>query len=445
MYLSQHKLGFFVLFLVFATVGFQLPSFAMERYLAHGGPIKSIDLSSDGTTVATASFDYSVVLWDSRTMAVQARLLGHNGPVVVARFDPAGRYLATGGDDFRLLLWPISEGFPTHYQKALQHDGKIADIAFSPDGSLFASASWDGVVRIWSLPELALVAELIGHKGPVHAIQFVSDGRALISAGRDGYIRLWDVVSRSQIRVLLRHGWGVNVFHADEHLDMLAYGGADGTMRIARLSDSDLAITLADGDAPVRALDFLANENRLLFGNARGRLLTADIAKSEILRDAHVLSGPIWAAHHLPYGNRLLFAGLDDEVIALSIEGRIAEVVDDATRRFHPTDEKMGNGARQFARKCSVCHSLIEDDQHRAGPSLAGLFGRRAGSIPGYSYSQALTKSAIVWNAQTINRLFEEGPDIVTPGSKMPMQRMVRDKDRTDLIIYLEAATRATR
>src|SRR3546814_3372309 len=73
-------------------------------------------------------------------------------------------------------------------------------------------------------------------------------------------------------------------------------------------------------------------------------------------------------------------------------------------------------------RKCSACHTLGPDSANKAGPTLHGIFGRRAGSVPGYKYSDALKESELVWNEKTIGNLFKLGPDDFTPGSKMPLQ-----------------------
>ena len=106
----------------------------------------------------------------------------------------------------------------------------------------------------------------------------------------------------------------------------------------------------------------------------------------------------------------------------------------------------MSNGQRQFVRKCSICHSLepVGSDPggaRRAGPSLHGLFGRPAGTVAGYRYSDALTGSPVIWEAGTIDQLFEKGPDHFTPGSKMPMQQIAELADRQDLIAYLRDNT----
>ena len=70
------------------------------------------------------------------------------------------------------------------------------------------------------------------------------------------------------------------------------------------------------------------------------------------------------------------------------------------------------------------------------------VFGREAGTLEGYKYSNALIKSDIIWNEETINRLFDEGPDKVTPGKKMPIQRMKKIQDRNDLVMFLKEATK---
>ncbi len=92
-------------------------------------------------------------------------------------------------------------------------------------------------------------------------------------------------------------------------------------------------------------------------------------------------------------------------------------------------------------RKCSICHSLDAGPSRRAGPTLHGVFGRPAGTAAGYRYSQTLATSSIVWDTDTIDALFDQGPDHYIPGSKMPMQVIASGSDRADLIAFLRAAT----
>jgi len=92
-------------------------------------------------------------------------------------------------------------------------------------------------------------------------------------------------------------------------------------------------------------------------------------------------------------------------------------------------------------RACAFCHTLTPDGGNRAGPTLWNLFGRPAGVVDGYRYSTALKDSGIVWTEDTVARLFEVGPDAMTPGSKMPLQTIPSASDRAALVAYLKAAT----
>jgi len=163
------------------------------------------------------------------------------------------------------------------------------------------------------------------------------------------------------------------------------------------------------------------------------------VLESELLNDR----GPVWGLAFGGEANELLWlSGLDDEVYSLALTGPPKALPEpkEQPRRFHLA-EGLGPGAREFQRKCSVCHTLTADDANRAGPTLHRVFGRRAGSLPGYPYSKALLESDIVWNEETIAALFDHGPDVVTPGTKMPIQRITDPARRAALIAFLKRST----
>jgi cytochrome c len=97
-------------------------------------------------------------------------------------------------------------------------------------------------------------------------------------------------------------------------------------------------------------------------------------------------------------------------------------------------------GAEVFS-ACVACHTLRPGEGHRAGPTLAGVFGRRIATAPDYRFSEALKRLDIVWNAETIAKLFEVGPARYTPGTKMPEQVITSARDREALVRFLERAT----
>lgn len=96
----------------------------------------------------------------------------------------------------------------------------------------------------------------------------------------------------------------------------------------------------------------------------------------------------------------------------------------------------LGNAARGEAvySRCLACHALAYD---RTGPRHCGLFGRRAGSVPGYAYSQAMKDSRIIWDENTLN-VFLENPMKAVPGTSMGYAGISDKQERADLIAYLK-------
>ena len=91
----------------------------------------------------------------------------------------------------------------------------------------------------------------------------------------------------------------------------------------------------------------------------------------------------------------------------------------------------------QIYSRCFACHALARD---RTGPRHCGLFGRKAGSVPGFDYSDAMKKSAIVWDEKTLN-LFLANPTGVVPGTFMGYDGVKDPAERSDLIAYLKKAS----
>jgi nitrite reductase (NO-forming) len=86
-------------------------------------------------------------------------------------------------------------------------------------------------------------------------------------------------------------------------------------------------------------------------------------------------------------------------------------------------------------RKCQACHSL-EASKNTIGPSLAGIFGKKAGSVPNFNYSPALKAANITWDAAALDAYLLD-PQKAVPGNKMPFPGLKTENERRDVIAYL--------
>ncbi|MBD3677793.1 MAG: c-type cytochrome [Rhodobacteraceae bacterium] len=411
-----------------------------RSFQGHGGPVMGVSVSADGARALTASFDYAVGLWDVGSETAPRWLDGHRAAVNCVAFMGDGRAVS-GGDDFDVILWDLTSGEPLRVFSG--HRGKVMDVEPSPDGRLLASASWDGTIRIWDVETGAELAILDDHDGNVNDVLWAEGGAKLYSASYDGTIIEWDMAELAPLRRMASHGFGVNVLLIDEKQGWLAYGALDGGTRAIDLKTAEELADLTLERRPILAMAKSPDGARIAVGDGEGYIMVVDTEDWSIARDFRAaVNGPVWALAFTGTGGGVIAGGIADEAYLWPLEGgdslpRMAEM----RRKFHTDPNLVSNGERQFLRKCSICHTLGPDGERRAGPSLHRVFGREAGSLPGYSYSPAMQESNIVWTEETIDKLFDLGPDHYTPGSKMPMQRITSPQDRADLIAFLKRET----
>jgi len=96
-------------------------------------------------------------------------------------------------------------------------------------------------------------------------------------------------------------------------------------------------------------------------------------------------------------------------------------------------------GEQKFV-ECGACHSL-KPGVAMVGPSLSGLFGRKAGSMTDFRYSAAMRRSGITWDAQTLDAFLAD-PQKDVPANRMPYAGLTDAAARADLIAYLEKVTK---
>ena len=99
----------------------------------------------------------------------------------------------------------------------------------------------------------------------------------------------------------------------------------------------------------------------------------------------------------------------------------------------------LANGKQKFA-MCRSCHTIVPGGANMTGPNLHGVFGRKAGAVENYKYSDVVKNAGFVWDADHLDKWLAE-PRTFLPGTKMSFAGLKNPKDRVDLIAFLKVET----
>jgi cytochrome c len=408
------------------------PAFAQLR--GHGGPVRALAISSDGQTAVTGSFDSTAIRWSLTRNAAEQVLRFHTDAVNAVVLLRDGR-AATAGADGRIAIWTPGNAAP---DAALEgHTAPIAALALSPDGATLASASWDQTVRLWPLTGGAPHV-LEGHTQNVNGVAFAPDGRTLVSVSYDQSVRIWPLSGPSAPTVVaMPSPLNAVAVGGDGEITV---GGADGKLYFLNGSGAR-AGEIAAGPRPVISIAISPDGALVAAAGIGGSVAVVDRKTRDLARTLVGPGLPVWSVAFMPDSRTLLTGGADniirrwDAVTGDPVDPILLESAGD------PLAAYAGDHGAEVFRACVACHTLGAEQANRAGPTLAGIFGRRIATLPGYHFSEALKRLDIVWTPETVSRLFEIGPSAYTPGTKMPEQRIGSEQDRAALVKFLERAT----
>jgi cytochrome c len=422
-----HRVSTAVLLLLFGLVA------AQAQLRGHGGPVRALAITPDGETAVSGSFDTSAIRWSLRSNTAEQVLRFHDGAVNAVAILPDGR-IVTAGADANIAVWQPAVPTP---QTVLQgHTAPVVALAVSRDGKMLASASWDRTARLWPLGG-GVPRVLEGHQQNVNGVAFLTDGAA-VSVGYDATLRIWPTSAAAAPTVTLLPTPLNAVAVAPD--GEIVTAGADGNVYFLS-PDGQLRGNVHAGETPLIALAISPDGSTIAAAGIRGSVAIVERASRKVVRTLVGPGLPVWSAAFFPDNHTLLTGGADriirrwnagsgDPIDAIAAGG-----ADDPLAAF------AGDPGAQVFRACVACHTLKRDEGNRAGPSLAGLFGRRIATLPGYNFSPALKKLDIVWTPETVAMLFELGPATFTPGTKMPEQKIGSPEDRAALVKFLEKAT----
>ncbi|WP_010585104.1 WD40 repeat domain-containing protein [Schlesneria paludicola] len=210
----------------------------------HRDAVYSAELSADGKTLATASYDRELITWDVKTRQPIKTFRGHNDAIYSVGFSPNGKLLATASGDRTVKLWDVASGLrlDTFAQPAKEQ----TSVVFSPDGQLVVAGGVDCRIRVWQISETGregtnpIRYARFAHEGPILKLVFSPNGKLLASSSEDRRIKIWETKTFTQVAVLERQPDWVSAMAFTAGSDRLLVGRMNGDHQLYPI-DSDWA------------------------------------------------------------------------------------------------------------------------------------------------------------------------------------------------------------
>jgi eukaryotic-like serine/threonine-protein kinase len=217
----------------------------------------------DGTRLALATMDGRVFIWDVASGKELLRTSPHLQLIAAVAFSPNGQLLGTASWDETVKILRAGTGEVVRVLHPPE-GGRFQSLVFSPDGKRLATGGWDGMVRLWNVQTGAQEQVLSEHKTTVTGLAFSPDGKLLASAGSNANLRIWDLATGRFIQSVTARTGAVlsNAFSPDSRY--LAYSGGDGTVRVWDVESGVERVIFHGHSATAESVQFSPDGQRLV-------------------------------------------------------------------------------------------------------------------------------------------------------------------------------------
>ncbi|MEI6444237.1 MAG: hypothetical protein WCO29_14205, partial [Nostocales cyanobacterium ELA583] len=252
----------------------------------------------------------SIITKSPSSISLEKTLTGHSFWVASVAFSPDGKILASGSWDDTIKLWDLRTG--NLLQTLTTHSESVYSVAFSPNGQTLASGNMNNTVKLWDLRTGNLLQTLTAHSKWVYSVAFSPDGQTLASASQDETIKLWDLRTGNLLQTLTGHSNPVISVAYSPDGKTFASGSDDRTIKLWDLRTGNLLQTLTGHSNPVVSVAYSPDGRTLASGGGDNTIKLWDVKAGKLLQTLTGHSDWVRSVAYSPDGRTLASGGGDN-------------------------------------------------------------------------------------------------------------------------------------
>lgn len=321
--------------LLTVLAGMSLPVFAADppttqakTWTGHSDAVYCVTASPDGKSFASGGFDMTVKRWDAVKGEVAKSYNGHTKMVLCVAFSPDSKQMVSGGLDNLVKVWPLepvpaAAGKPpandfTH--NFAGHQAQVYGVAFSPDGKLVASCSFDKSIKLWDLAANKEIRSIPVDVKDIAAynVLFTPDGKSLLASYGDGIVRQFETETGKLQRQFSGAKGALYSLSLQKQGALLIAAGSEKQIYVWKMDDAKLERAIPGHEDDIYRVQFNPSGTRFCSIGYAGNVRVWDVTTAQTLYSTK-LPALLFGGCYDVAGQRILAAGNDQKIHVVEV------------------------------------------------------------------------------------------------------------------------------